>query len=172
MELPGSAYLFTLATLSVTFAGFCAIVIVLRQTAGKELSGWHLILTRLYIEAGFWAAGFCMLPPLLALCGLSQPVVWRTSSAAIALVMIVYGATYPKRRRLIATEPAPPRRWLLIVIVVGSTLVIAGLLGNAIGVSYEPGIAPVAVAASWTLACGATIFIATLVSFWERPNSQ
>jgi hypothetical protein len=172
VELPGSAYLFTLATLSVTFAGFCAIVIVLRQTAGKELSGWHLILTRLYIEAGFWAAGFCMLPPLLALCGLSQPVVWRTSSAAIALVMIVYGATYPKRRRLIATEPAPPRRWLLIVIVVGSTLVIAGLLGNAIGVSYEPGIAPVAVAASWTLACGATIFIATLVSFWERPNSH
>ena len=170
MELPGSTYLYTLATLSVTFAGFCGIVIVLRQTAGKELSGWHLVLTRLYIEAGFWAAAFCMLPPLLALCGLSQPLVWRTSSAVIALVMIVYGATYPKRRRSIVTEAAPPRRWL--VIVVGSTLVIVSLLGNVIGVSYEPGIAPVAVAASWTLACGAAIFIAALVSFWERPGAS
>jgi hypothetical protein len=32
MELPGTAYLFTLATLSMTFVGFCAIVIVFRQT--------------------------------------------------------------------------------------------------------------------------------------------
>jgi hypothetical protein len=35
MELPGSAYLYTLATLAMTFAGFCAIVIVLRQTTGN-----------------------------------------------------------------------------------------------------------------------------------------
>jgi hypothetical protein len=31
MELPGSAYLYTLATPTMTFAGFCAIVNVLRQ---------------------------------------------------------------------------------------------------------------------------------------------
>jgi hypothetical protein len=49
VDLPGSAYLYTLATLSMTFGGFCAIVIVLRQTAGKELSGWHIVLTRLFI---------------------------------------------------------------------------------------------------------------------------
>jgi hypothetical protein len=111
-----------------------------------------------------------MLPPLLALCGLSRPVIWRTSSAVIAMVMIVYGATYPRRRRSIVTEPAPPRRWWPIV--VGSTLVIAGLLGNAIGVWYEPGIAPIAIAASWTLGCGAAIFIAAIVSFWERSAAS
>jgi hypothetical protein len=27
----------------MTFAGFCAIVIVLRQTTGKELSSFHLV---------------------------------------------------------------------------------------------------------------------------------
>jgi len=169
VELPGSSYLFTLATLSTTFAGFCAIVIVLRQTAGRELSGWHLVLTRLYIEAGFWAAAFCMLPPLLALCGLPQPTVWRTSSAVIALVMMGYGVTYPKRRRAIVKEPLPSRRWLAIVVI--STLVIAGLVGNATGMPYEPGVAPVAVAATWTLACGATIFVVSLDAFWERPNA-
>lgn len=30
MELPGAVYLYTLATLAMTFAGFCAIVIGLR----------------------------------------------------------------------------------------------------------------------------------------------
>ena len=47
MELPGSAYLYTLATLAMTFAGFCAIVIVLRQTTGRHVSGFHIVLTRL-----------------------------------------------------------------------------------------------------------------------------
>jgi hypothetical protein len=42
MVLPGSAYLYTLATLAMTFAGFCAIVIVSRQTTGRELSGFLL----------------------------------------------------------------------------------------------------------------------------------
>jgi hypothetical protein len=49
MELPGSAYLYTLATLSMTFAGFCAVVIVLCQTIGREISGFHVVLMRLYI---------------------------------------------------------------------------------------------------------------------------
>ena len=47
MELSGSAYLYTLATLSMTFAGFCAVVIVLCQTIGREVSGFHVVLMRL-----------------------------------------------------------------------------------------------------------------------------
>jgi hypothetical protein len=168
VELPGSAYLYTLATLSMTFVGFCAVVIALRQTAGKELSGWHVVLTRLYIESGLWAAAFCMLPSLLALCGLSPPTVWRASSVIIALVMIVYGATYPERRRLKVKEPLPSRRWVVIAVV--STLVIAGLLSNAAGVPYGSGVAPIALAATWTLACGAAIFVVALDAFWERSG--
>ena len=64
MELPGSAYLYTLATLAMTFAGFCAIVIVLRQT-GKDISGIHIVLTRIYLESGLFSAAFCMLPPFV-----------------------------------------------------------------------------------------------------------
>jgi hypothetical protein len=41
MEGAGANYLFALATLAMTFAGFCAIVIVLRQAIGKGLSGFH-----------------------------------------------------------------------------------------------------------------------------------
>jgi hypothetical protein len=167
MDLPGSAYLYTLAALAMTFAGFCAIVIVLRQTIGKELSGFHVVLMRLYIEAGLWAAAFSMLAPLLALCGLPPATVWRVSSGIIALVMIGYGATYPMRRRRMMPDALPTRRWVAIVIV--SVLVIAALLANAAGIPREPGAGPVALAATWTLACGAIVFVLALNAFWERP---
>ena len=170
MDLPGSAYLYTLATLSMTFAGFCAVVIVLRQTIGKEVSGFHVVLMRLYIESGLLAAGFCMVAPLLAACGLSESTVWRAASVVIAAVMIAYGATYRMRRRAMMSEPLPTERWLPIVAI--SILVVAALIGNAVGIPHEPAIGPVAVAASWTLGCGAVVFVLALNAFWERTDES
>jgi hypothetical protein len=151
MELPGSAYLYTLATLAMTFAGFCAIVIVLRQTAGKGISGFHVVLTRLYLESGLFSAAFCMLPPLLALCGLAETTVWRVSSAIIAAVLTCFGATYPMRRAAIMGGSLPSTRWMPIVSV--SMLVVA-LVSNAAGFPYRPTIGPIAVAVTWSLGCG------------------
>lgn len=165
MELPGSAYLYTLAAISMTFAGFCAIVIVLRQTVGKGLSGFHLWLTRLYVESGFWAVVFSLLPPFLALCEFRPATVWRISSAVIAVVWFIYGATYPRRRRAIVSDPLPLKRWLPIAIV--SALATVALLGNMAGFPFQPGIAPVAFAATWTLICGAGTFVLALDSFWD-----
>ena len=59
-----SAYLYTLASLAMTFAGFRAMVIVLRQ-AGKDISDFHIVLTRIYLESGLFSAAFCMLPPFV-----------------------------------------------------------------------------------------------------------
>jgi hypothetical protein len=168
MELAGSGYLYALATLSMTFAGFSAIVIVLRQTLGRQLSPFHLLITRLYIESGFWAAAFSMLPPLLALCDVPTAAVWRISSAAIAAVLIVYGATYRMRRQAVVQDTLPSRRWVAIACV--SVAVIAGLVCNVIGIPYRPNPAPVAIAATWTLACGAIVFVLALARFWETDG--
>ena len=168
MDLAGSGYLYALATLSMTFAGFSAIVIVLRQTIGRRLSPFHLLVTRLYIESGFWAAAFGMLPPLLALCDVPADAVWRISSGAIAAVLIVYGATYRMRRRAIVQESLPSRRWIAIACV--SAAVIVGLVCNVVGIPYQPNPAPVAVAATWTLTCGATVFVLALARFWEADG--
>jgi hypothetical protein len=170
MDLPGAAYLYALAALAMTFAGFSAVAIVLRQTLGRRLSPFHLMITRLYIEAGFWAAAFSMLAPLLALCGLPTEMVWRLASAAIAAVLIVYGATYPMRRRAIVSEALPSRRWIAIACV--SLAVIAALIGNVLGVPYPPNPAPIAVAASWTLACGAIVFVLALTHFWTDDEGR
>ena len=165
MELPGSAYLYTLATLAMTFAGFCAIVIVLRQTTGRDISGFHIVLTRLYLESGLFSAAFSMLPPLLAACGLTPTIVWRVSSAIIAVVLLCYGATYPMRRGAVISGPIPRARWMPIAAV--SVLIIIALVSNAVGFPYRPNVGPVAVAATWSLICGAMVFVLALNALWK-----
>jgi hypothetical protein len=162
MELPGSAYLYTLA---MTFAGFCAIVIVLRQTTGKPISGFHIVLTRLYFESGLFSAAFCMLPPLLVVCGQSATAAWRISSAIIVIVLLSYGVTYSTRRGAVVAGPVPRARWVPIVAV--SILIAVALIGNAAGFPYRPTIGPIAVAATWTLGCGATVFVLALNALWS-----
>jgi hypothetical protein len=170
MELQGSAYLFTLATLAMTFAGFCAIVIVLRQTIGKDVSGFHMVLTRLYLESGLFSVAFCMLPPLLALCGLSESMVWRVSSAIIVVVFFCFGATYPIRRAAIMAGPLPRTRW--VPIVAASLLVVIALIGNVAGYPYRPTIGPIAVAATWTLGSGATVFVLAFTAIWSDMQTH
>lgn len=53
MDLPGTAYLYTLAALSVTFVGFSALAIILRQTFGGEMSRLDILITRIFIQLGF-----------------------------------------------------------------------------------------------------------------------
>ena len=168
MGVAGEAYSFALAALAMTFAGFSAIAIVLRQTLGRPLSPFHLLITRLIIESGFWTAAFSMLAPLLAVCGVPDGVAWRIASAAIAAVLIAYGATYRARRRKIVGDAPPARRWMAIAGV--SLAVIAALICNALGRPYPPGPGAIAVAATWTLACGAIVFVLALGSFWETDD--
>ena len=165
MEAPGTTYLYTLATLAMTFAGFCAIVIVLRQAIGEKLSGFHVVLTKLYLEVGTRRGR--LLYAATAACIVT--VVWRASSSVIVAAIVSYGWTYPRRRQLKTLDALPVRRWLAIVI--GSAAVILGLLSNVAGVPFEPGAGPIAVAATWTLGCGAVVFVLALDAFWERPSN-
>ena len=79
MELQGAGYLYTLATLAMTFVGFCAIVLIFRQSMGAESSKFHRYASHVYIELGFISAAFAMLGPLLAGRALFEiaPARWR-----------------------------------------------------------------------------------------------
>lgn len=105
-----------------------------------------------------------MLPPLLALCGLTETTVWRVSSAIIAAVLLGFGATYRMRRAAITAGSLPSTRWMPIVSV--SMLVVVALVSNAAGFPYRPTIGPIAVAATWSLGCGATVFVLALNAVW------
>jgi hypothetical protein len=49
-----------------------------------------------------------------------------------------------------------------------STLVVITLVSNAAGFPYRPTIGPIAVAATWTLGCGAAVFVLALNAVWTN----
>jgi hypothetical protein len=77
MDPRAGGYLFTLATLAITFVGFSAIVIALRQTLGGTMSRFDVLLARIFIQLGFVVAAGSILPALLARSGVSAAQSWR-----------------------------------------------------------------------------------------------
>jgi hypothetical protein len=104
---PALTYLYTLATLAVTFVGFSALVIIMRQTLGGAMSKLDILITRIFIQLGFMVAAGCMLPPLLSLFQISDAQIWRLSSIAVALPAFLFATTYPSRRKAASGAPMP-----------------------------------------------------------------
>jgi len=122
MESPIS-YLYTMAILGMTFIGFSAIVMLLRQTLGSHLRAFDALFARVYMEFGLGA----MLPPLLMFWELPPAAVWRVSSSLVGIPLLVFAVTYPARRRAASGEPTPRyvRVNLAIVLLISLTLLIA-----------------------------------------------
>ena len=142
MDLAGSTYLYSLAAISITFVGFSTLVVVLRQTFGGTMSSLDIFITRVFIQLSFIVAASAMVPNLLSLFALPQPVIWRFSSAIAAIPSFLFAVTYPWRRRGASGVRTPIGVWLDIgVLLVAATILIA----NAIGIAFEPGPGPFAV---------------------------
>jgi hypothetical protein len=136
MDLAGSAYLFALGTISTTFVGFSALIMIFRQSAGGALSPLDSWITLVFIQLGFIVTAASLAPPLLALCGMPEHWVWRLCSGATALIVAGFSASYPRRRRTVSGAAAPYFVWVDLVLL---TLCIAVLVANAIGAPVRPG---------------------------------
>jgi hypothetical protein len=142
MDLQGSTYLYSLAGISITFVGFSTLVVVLRQTFGGTMSNIDIFITRVFIQLSFIVAASAIVPNLLSLFALPQPVIWRISSVVAAIPSFLFGATYPMRRRAASGVRTPIGVWLDIsILLIAATILIA----NAIGIGFEPGPGPFAV---------------------------
>lgn len=141
MEMSSESYLFALAALSVTFVGFSALVIILRQTIGGAMSRLDVLTTRIFIQLGFIVAACAMLPPLLSLFHLPQITVWRASSAAAAVLSFVFALTYPGRRRKASGVATPIVIWIDVLILLTAATTLAC---NAAGAGFEPSAGPYA----------------------------
>jgi hypothetical protein len=141
MEMSAGSYLLTLATLAVTFVGFSALVIILRQTIGGEMSRLDVLTTRIFIQLGFIVAAGAMIPALLSLFQLPSTTLWRASSAAAAVPSFLFAVTYPWRRRKASGVGTPIAIWIDVLIL----LFAVGVLGcNASGLGFEPSAGPFA----------------------------
>ena len=92
-------YLLRLAALSIAFVGFATIVVTLRRGLGGELSPFHMLLVRIYIEIGLIVAIGSLLPSLLNLFALPSPLLWQIPSAIGGTIAPVLLIAYVGRRR-------------------------------------------------------------------------
>ncbi len=126
MEVKGAALLYTLATLMITFAGFCALLVGIRQAAGSRLAALDRYLARtILIQLCTLTAG-ALLPPLLAVYDVSDFWLWRIAAVCFAIPMLALLLTQTHRRKK-ATGKGPPPAVFAVFIVLGSA-VIAGML--------------------------------------------
>jgi hypothetical protein len=164
-----SDYLLRIATLSLSFVGFSAVVVTLRGALGGELSDRHLRLVRLYIEGGLLVTALALVPTLLHLLHVPDAVTWPLSSAVAAAIFSFVLLVQFRRRR--AIEGARFPAWV-VIIYAGSILAVAGLWLNVAGFPFRPSGGPYAVILTWALCVFGFIFVRTIELFLHRtPRS-
>ena len=133
-ELPAAGYLYTMAILGMTFIGYSAVVMLLRQTLGRKLRAFDALFAHVYMEFGLVVAMGAMLPQLLLFWELSAPTIWRASSGLVGLPLLIFALSYPSRRRAASGEPTPIYVWINVTFVF---LVGLAFLATAAGTAGE-----------------------------------
>jgi hypothetical protein len=159
-------YLFRLATLSLSFVGFSAVVVTLQGALGGEISDRHLRLVRLYIEGGLLVTALALVPTLLNLLHIPDTVTWPLSSGVAAAIFTFVLLVQFRRRRRVEPGRFPP--WVVVIYAV-SIVAVAGLWLNAAGVPFPPSAGPYAVVLTWALCIFGFIFVRTIELFLHRP---
>jgi len=144
MELAESAYLYALAQISITFAGFTALIMLLRQNVGGKTSAMDFFVTRNFLLISFLIVAGTMVPSLLAALSLPHDLVWRAASAAVAVPLLAFVASLPWRRRAVTTGRSPKFVWVRESIHVAAIVILllnaAGLLGIPKAGPFELGL--------------------------------
>ena len=169
MELPGANYLYALATVSVTFVGFSALLLVFRETIGGRMTGYDSYFTLSFMQAGFIVAAGGLLPQLLAFYEMSHTSVWRASSLTMAIPIFLFVAKIPGRRRA-ATKASIPFYvgfLLLFQFLAGAYLVL-----NAVGWPAPPQLAPFALALTVMLFTTAIAYLTALAGALRGDRGQ
>jgi hypothetical protein len=136
MEIKGATFLYTLAGLMITFAGFSALLLALRPLAGAKLSLLDRYLAKTVMTHVFVLTAGALLPALLALYDTQETWIWRVSGVLFALPMLSLQLTYPRRRRRVVGEGPPPAIFAVFV-VLGSAVTLAMLGYVLAGVQYS-----------------------------------
>ena len=105
--MDASGYLYTIATVGMTFAGLSVLTMILLQMLGGRITKWDSWVTRTWVELGFMTTFGSILPPLLMLFGVQAPVALRISSGVMAVILGSWALTFPRRRRAVNPTRLP-----------------------------------------------------------------
>lgn len=168
MDLPGSSFFYAFAALAMAFVGFTSVVVVLYQSTGKQLSDFHILLTRLFVELGLMATAFAMLAPTLSMLGLAELHVWQLSSAVMLASLGPWLVYYPFRRRVAAPEARLPLRWYIMTSIGVITCVFLAL--NLGGWIFASGPGPLVAATVFVLSYATVAYIGTYSLFTRQQS--
>jgi hypothetical protein len=169
MDIPGTGYLYTVAVVATTFAGFAVLIMVFRQMMGGKVTKLDSFATRSFVQLSFMSTGGSLLPPLLALFPLSLAFDWRAASAVMAVILGLWAVAFPHRRHAASKVPAP---WPIYCV---NGMFIITAIALAADVVFAPPALTVGIyAAAMTiiLAGGAIFFMLALIYLVERPIEQ
>ena len=172
--MDASGYLYTIATVGMTFAGMSVLTMILRQMLGGQITKWDSFVTRTWIQLGFMTTFGSILPPLLILFGAPAPIAWRVSSGVMAVILGSWALTFPRRRQAVN-----PTRLPLQVVIFSLAMDIAALAltANAIIVPGELLAGVYAAAVTAILIGSGMLFLFTFVYWYdatidrEQPKS-
>jgi hypothetical protein len=136
MEFKGATFLYTLAGLMITFAGFSTLLLAVRPAAGARLSLLDRYLAKTVMTYIFVLTAGALLPALFALYDIQEKWIWPGSGVLFGLPMLSLQVTYPRRRRKVAGEGPPPAIFAVFV-VLGSTVTLAMLGYVFAGLQYS-----------------------------------
>ena len=161
--MESSEFLLAMADIAIALITFAAIVLVLRQLVGGELSQFHLLILKMFALCGFETLLFALLPFLLNFYGLEERLLWRVASALLLVIIVVTTIWYWRRRRAVA--PKRGQNWSTISVTVVHSVAVIGLLLHVLGLIYVGSIGPYAFALVSGLFPVATAFFASLEDF-------
>jgi hypothetical protein len=161
-NVDASGYLYTIATVGMTFAGLSVLTMILRQMLGGRITKWDSWVTRTWIQLGFMTTLGSILPPLLLLFGVSAPLAWHVSSGVMAVILGSWALTFPRRRHAVNPAPLPLE---VVVYCVAMDIAALALAVNAIVVPGEL-LAGVYAAAVTAILTGAGMLFLFTFAYW------
>jgi|SRR4029079_18578095 len=169
MELPGTGFLYTIATLSITYAGFAALIVIFRQIIGGGVSNYDVFIVRALLLRSFVVTCSALLPPALALFDLSHPLIWRISSIVAALLQGLFILTHPIRRRAVTDIPTPGTAKITLGLSVLTTI---ALLMNAFGIFGKPAAGPFVMSVTAFLVLSFYVYLSQMGIMLRGPTKK
>jgi hypothetical protein len=169
-----TGYLYTIATVGMTFAGLSVLTMILRQMLGGRLTKWDSFVTRTWIQLGFMTTLGSILPPLLLLFDGPEQIAWRISSGVMAVMLGSWAVTFPRRRHAVNPTVLPLQ---VVIFTVSMDIAALALAANAVVVPRELMAGVYAAAVSAILIGAGMLFLFTFVYWYdaiigrEPPNS-
>jgi hypothetical protein len=169
-----SGYLYTIATVGMSFAGLSVLTMILRQMLGGQMTKFDSFVTRTWVQLGFMTTFGSILPPLLILFGAPAPIAWRISSGVMAVILGSWALTFPSRRHAVNSTRLPLQ---VMMFVLAMDIAALALAADALVAPGELLAAVYAAAVTAILIGAGMLFLFTVVHWYdatighEQPKS-